>query len=609
MIDSNKLKSLPDKPGIYLMKDIDGNIIYVGKAINLKNRVRQYFRDSEKSTIKVAIMVDNIEDFEIITTDTEMEALILECNLIKKYMPRFNVMLKDDKSYPFIKVTINEKYPRVIMTRKIKKDGAKYYGPFTNVLSVKQTIELINKLYPIKMCNRKFNNKKKERPCLNYHINQCLGVCQGNVPLEEYQVFVNEIINILNGKYENVLEKLKIEMQDASKYLDFEKAAKIRDQINGIIHITEKQKIITNSFEDQDVIGFNIDESIICIQVFFIRKGKLLGREHFIFEEVHDEKDVLNQFVKQFYNNASFIPKEILLQSDIDDLFIIQDWLSDKKGRKVTIRIPKKGNKKKLINMVEDNAKVTLNEHKIKIDKNKKKMDEIYQWFKENIGIKEFPYRIEAFDISNIKGTDNVGSMVVFENIKANKKAYRRYKIKNITGQNDYGSMQEIVFRRIERGLKELKAGEKGSFLPLPNIILLDGGLGHVNSIKEILKLYPQINIPICGLVKDEHHRLREIIYEGENIKIPPSTQIYYFLNNISEEVHRFAIEYHRKVRKDNLIQSELNNIEGVGDVKRNLLLKYFRNIDNIKKATVEELLQVEGINDKIAKNICDYFR
>ncbi len=607
MIDINKLIDLPDNPGVYLMKDSDDNIIYVGKARNLKNRVKQYFQKTDK-TIKVATMVENISDFEVIITDTEMEALILECNLIKKYMPRFNIMLKDDKSYPFIKVTTNERYPRILMTREIKKDRAKYYGPFTNINSVKHTIDLFNKLYSIKKCNKNFNGSRKERPCLYYHINQCMGICQGDVCVEKYNEGIQEIIHILNGKHEKVVNRLKEEMERAAKQLDFEKAAEIRDQINGITHITEKQKMISSSMEDQDVVAFYGDNLLYCIQVFFIRKGKLLGREHFFYSAIYNDKDFLNQFIKQFYNKASYIPKEILLQIEIEDTSIIEEWLGEKKGSKVSIKIPQKGSKKQLVAMVIDNAKLALEEHKHKmaLDKVKQKMSN--EWFMNNLGLSEEPYRIEAYDISNISGTDNVGSMVVYEELKANKKAYRRFKIKSITGQNDYGSMQEIVFRRIERGLKELEVGNIGKFLPLPQIILVDGGLGHINAVKEILQHYPQINIPICGLVKDDRHRLRGLIYEGKTIAIPPSTPIYYLLNSISEEVHRFAITYHKKIRSDHLLSSELNNIKGIGEAKRTALLKYFKGIDHIKKANIEELLQVDGINDKIARNIIEYF-
>ncbi|MPW26563.1 excinuclease ABC subunit UvrC [Alkalibaculum sp. M08DMB] len=607
MIDKNKLKDIPEKPGVYLMKDNQDNIIYVGKARNLKNRVKQYFQISDK-TIKVATMVEHISDFEVIVTHTEVEALILECNLIKKNMPRYNIMLKDDKSYPYIKVTTNEKYPRVIMTRQIKKDGAKYFGPFTNVNSVKQTLDLINKLYSIKRCNKNFNGNKRERPCLNYHINRCLGVCLGDVSITKYNEYIQEIINILNGKHDKVILRLKEEMETASKDQEYERAAQLRDQINGITHITEKQKMISSAMEDQDVVAFFGEDKEYCIQVFLIRKGKLLGREHFCFSEIDNERDFHTQFIKQFYNNEKFIPKEILIQAQIEDCEVIEDWLSDRKGSKVNIRVPQKGIKKKLLDMVKDNAKIALEEHKNKIAVHDEKQRKAYKWLMDSLKLTYMPTRIEAYDISNIKGTDNVGTMVVFEDLKANKKAYRRFKIKSIVGQNDYGSMQEIVFRRIERGVKELHEGKNSKFLPFPQLILLDGGIGHINAIKEIMSHYPQLNIPICGLVKDDRHRLREIVYEGKCIEIPPSTPVYYLLNNISEEVHRFAISYHKKIRSDNLLSSELSNIQGIGDAKKKELLKKFKGIDNIKKATKEELLQVKGISDKIAINIMEYF-
>lgn len=608
MIDKNKLKDLPENPGVYLMKDKNGKIIYVGKARNLKNRVRQYFNASEK-TIKVATMVEHIADFELIITDTEMEALILECNLIKKNMPRFNVLLKDDKTYPYIKVTINEKYPRVILTREVKKDGAKYYGPFTNVYSVRQTVELLNKLYSLKRCSKKFKNGKVERPCLNYHIKECPGMCQGNVSVEEYNESIQEIIQILNGKYENIIHKLEKEMKEAAQNLNFERAAKIRDQINGINHITEKQKIVSNSDEDQDVIGFYGEDFAYCIQVFFIRKGKILGRENFFFSDIYNEQEFLSGFMKQFYHNTSFVPKEVIIQREVDDGDIIEEWLSKKRGSRVSLKVPQRGSKKDLIHMATDNAKLAFDDYKHKMTMNKVKQDMSYNWIMEKLSLKERPNRIESYDISNISGSDSVGSMVVYEQLKPNKKAYRRFRIKSITGQNDYGSMQEVLFRRIERGLQELETGQEGKFLPFPDIILLDGGLGHINAVKAILAHYPNINIPICGLVKDHKHRLKALIYEGKTIEIPPSTPIYYLLNSISEEVHRFAITYHKKIRGDNMLASELNNIPGIGPVKRKALLKYFKSVDNIKKASTEELLQIDGINDKIARNIMQHFQ
>lgn len=608
MIDKNKLKDLPENPGVYLMKDENGKIIYVGKARNLKNRVRQYFNASGK-TIKVATMVEHIADFELIITDTEMEALILECNLIKKNMPHFNILLKDDKTYPYIKVTTNEKYPRVILTREVKKDGAKYYGPFTNVYSVRQTVELLNKLYSLKRCSKKFKNGKVERPCLNYHIKECPGMCQGNVSVEEYNESIQEIIQILNGKYENIIRKLEQEMKEASQNLNFERAAKIRDQINGINHITEKQKIVSNSDEDQDIIGFYGEDFTYCIQVFFIRKGKILGRENFFFADIYNEQEFLSGFMKQYYHSTTFIPKEVIVQREVDDGDIIEEWLSKKRGGKVSVKVPQKGSKKDLIHMATDNARLALEDYKHKMTMNKVKQDMSYNWLMEKLSLKEKPSRIESYDISNISGSDSVGSMVVYEQLKPNKKAYRRFRIKSITGQNDYGSMQEVLFRRIERGIQELEIGEDGKFLPFPDIILLDGGLGHINAVKDILAHYPTIDIPICGLVKDHRHKLRALIYKGETIEIPFSTPIYYLLNSISEEVHRFAITYHKKIRGDNMLVSELNNIPGVGPVKRKALLKYFKSVDNIKKASTEELLQIEGINDKIARNIVQHFQ
>lgn len=607
MIDKNKLKELPENPGVYIMKDVEGNIIYVGKARNLKNRVNQYFQNSEK-TIKVATLVSNIKDFEYIVTDTEMEALILECNLIKENMPRYNIMLKDDKSYPFIKLTINERFPRLLMTREVKKDGAKYFGPFTNASFVKQTIDFFNKHYGLKTCSKNFSKGKMERPCLNYHIEQCVGVCMEKVSPEEYGESILEILNILNGKHENVIKRLREEMKIAADGLDYERAAQLRDRIKGIIHISEKQKIVSGTLDNQDIIAFYKEDSLYCIQVFFIREGKVLGREYFFFPEMHNDKDFLNQFIKQFYHKVSFIPKELLIQTDIEDTEIIEKWLSLKKGSKVSIKIPQRGSKKKLLDMVIDNAKIALHEHKKKMTVSMEKQKMSYAWLMEKLHLTKKPFRIEAYDISNTGGVDSVGSMVVYEELKPNKKAYRRFKIKSITGQNDYGSMQEIVFRRIERGIKELNEGKKGGFLPIPDIILLDGGLGHTNAVKGILEHYNQFDICLCGLVKDDKHKLKGLIFEGQMIDIPVSTPIYYLLNNISDEVHRFAISFHKKLRSDTLISSELDNIKGIGAAKRKALLASFKSIDSIKKATVEELTLVAGINEKIARSIIEYF-
>lgn len=608
MIAAEKLKELPDNPGVYLMKNEDNKIIYVGKAKNLKNRVRQYFRNGTTHGIKVQSMVNNITDFEIIVTDTEMEALILEFNLIKKYLPRYNIMLKDDKSYPYIKVTLNEKFPRVLSTRNVKKDGAKYFGPYTNALAVKQTVEAINKSYPIKMCGKIFDgSNSRQRPCLNYFIHQCSGVCTGNVDLKKYWEDVNEIIDLLKGKDDLIIRRLTADMEAASKNLDFETAARLRDQIQGIRIIGEKQKIITSVQSEQDVISYTGEGNTYCVQVFNIREGKMLGRESYIIESDLDQSDMLNQFVKQFYSQRTIIPKEIIIPIEIEDREPVEIWLRERKGTKVAITVPVKGDKKKLLNMVEQNTSLSLFEH---LNRKYNKVEAhrfCGDWLKEKLGLSKWPEKIESFDISNISGKDAVGSMAVFQDFKPLKKAYRRFRIKSVEGQNDYASTQEIIFRRIERALKEQSEGIENNFLPLPDIIMLDGGLGHISSVKKILDMY-DLNIVLCGMVKNDKHKLEKLVTETEVIPIPQGTPIYYFLNELSEEVHRFAIEYHRKLRSDNLLVSELSNIPGIGKKRQKLLLEHYKSMDKIKEASVEELSSIEGIGRKNAETIHEYF-
>ncbi|MBF7096494.1 excinuclease ABC subunit UvrC [Alkalibacter mobilis] len=604
-----KLRDLPDKPGVYLMKDSSDKIIYVGKAKNLKNRVRQYFQKNSSHGLKVLTMVKNIDDFEIIITDSEVEALILEFNLIKKHLPRFNIMLKDDKSYPFIKVTLNENYPRILMTRKVKKDGARYFGPYTNANAVKQTIDAIEKVYKLKHCSKNFNGEKAlERPCLNFFIDRCPGICLGNVDKSEYRNKIYEIIEILKGKDKRILEDLTNSMEKASRELDFENAAIFRDQIQGIKTIGEKQKITSDASSDQDVINFAMESSEICIQVFKIRDGKMIGRETHMLEYYNNEDDFLNQFVKQFYYNRAIFPKEIIIPHEIEDKEAIELWLKEKKGNRVTITVPVKGDKKKLLSMVKENAKILLFEHMNK-KYNKLRQEKFCdKWILENMGIEKKPIRIESFDISNIGGKDAVGAMVVFTNYKPDRKAYRRFRIKSVEGQDDYASTQEVIFRRIERGMNEIQQGKtSGSFLPLPDIIMLDGGIGHINSVKKILDMY-DLDIKIFGMVKNDKHKLEKLVAESSTMEIPKSTPIYYFLNNLSEEVHRFAVEYHRKIRNEGMSNSVLSKIEGIGPKRQRLLLDHFKSIDNIRNAKLEEFKKVQGINEKTARIIIDYF-
>jgi len=606
-----ELKKLPDKPGVYLMKDSNGEIIYVGKAVVLKNRVRQYFQSSSNHTPKVRAMVSRIKEFEYIVTDTELEALILECNLIKKYRPKFNILLKDDKSYPYIKVTMNEEFPRILMTRRVEKDGAKYFGPYTSVFAVKNTIELIKKLFPIKTCNKVFTKDgKKQRPCLNYHIHQCLGPCQGDVNKEEYRALMNDICGFLGGKQEEIVKRLENEMIKASENMEFEKAAALRDKIASLRHIAQKQKVVTNAMSDQDVIAFSKDPTDSCVQVFFIRGGKLIGREHFIFEGVGEvsDKELMTSFIKQFYSAAAYVPSEIVLQEDIDEMEIIERWLSSKREAKVHIKVPRRGEKLKLVEMVSQNALIALNQFKENIRNQEKMAKEGMEKLKEILQLDEIPHRIEAYDISNTGSTEIVASMVVFEGGHPEKKEYRRFKIKSLNSQNDYASMQEVVYRRFNHARKEKEENtSQTKFSRFPQLILVDGGLGHVNSVLAVLEDM-DISIPVAGMVKDDHHRTRGLVTREKEVDLSKDLNLLRFITAIQDEAHRFAIEYNRKLVQKRYKGSELDNIEGIGPKKKKALLKHFGSIKNIKKANVDDLEAVEGISPALAKKIFEYF-
>jgi excinuclease ABC subunit C len=607
-----ELKKLPDKPGVYIMKDINREIIYIGKAVVLKNRVRQYFQSLSNQTPKVQAMVPKIKEFEYIVTDSELEALILECNLIKKYRPKFNIMLKDDKTYPYIKVTMNEEFPRILMTRKVEKDGAKYFGPYTSGFAVKNTIDLIKKLFPIKSCNKEFSNTtKKQRPCLNYHIYQCLGPCQGDVNKQEYRALMEDICSFLGGKQEEIIKRLESEMAKASENMEFERAAALRDKITSLRHIAQKQKVVSTAMEDQDVIAFSKNPTDSCVQVFFIRGGKLIGREHFIFEGAGDVSDseLMTSFIKQFYSSASYVPGEIVLQEDIDEIDIIERWLSSKREAKVHIKVPRKGEKLKLIEMVSQNALIALNQFKDNIRYQDTLAKEGITKLKELLELEDVPHRIEAYDISNTGSTEIVASMVVFEGGHPAKKEYRRFKVKSIDTQNDYGSMQEVIYRRFNRALKE-KADDssQAKFSRLPDLILADGGLGHVNAVLSVLREM-NLSIPVAGMVKDQNHRTRGIISLDKEFDLSKDLNFLRFITSIQDEAHRFAIEYNRKLVQKRYKGSELDEIEGIGPKKKKALLKHFGSLKNIKQAQVDDLSAVEGINIELAKKIFEYFR
>lgn len=608
MYDRDKLRELPQNSGIYMMKNSRGDIIYVGKAINLRNRVKQYFQGSHSITPKTTVLVSHIETIETIVTDSEMEALILECNLIKAHRPRYNILLKDDKNYPWIRVTLNEEYPRIMMTREHKKDGAKYFGPFTSAFAVKNTIEAILKIYPLRTCNRQVSyGKKKGRLCLNYHIGQCWGPCQGNISKEKYRKDIDHILEILSGKQTHLIKDLKEKMAVAAKNQEYEEAGKLRDQIIGIEHIIEKQKIISASNQDQDFIGLAREGNIGCVQVFHVRDGKLMGRDHLFLEGIEDEDTsvVLENFVKQYFAGCGFIPREIILKENIEDKENICRWLTDVAGRKVELLIPQRGQKVKMLEMVDENADLALKQRILERNQKEEKVKSRMDGLADLLGLKKAPVRIEAYDISNISGTDNVGGMVVFEEGKLNRKACRRFKIKSVEGQNDYASMQEMVFRRMERGMK---TEVKNSFLPFPEVIMVDGGSGHISAVESIISLY-EIEISVCGLVKDDRHRLRGLLYKGIEYPLKKATPLGVFLFEISEEVHRYALGYHQILRKKGMLASILEEIPGIGKKRREALMKHFGRVENIKKATKEEIMELPGMTEKTAQSVVDYFK
>ncbi len=613
----HQLKILPDKPGVYIMKNSLGEVIYVGKAKILKNRVRQYFQNSKNHSEKVRAMVKNIAEFEYIVTDSEMEALILECNLIKKYSPRYNIALKDDKFYPFIKITTNEDFPRVYVTRNFAKDGNKYFGPYTNGTAVYEVMGLIKKLFPLRTCKKAIvEGGEPTRACLNYHINLCKAPCAGYISKADYWEMIDEIISILNGTDTSIIKKLKVEMEKAAEELEFEKAAKIRDRILAIELISEKQKMFTVKEGDEDFIDLYTDEKDGCAQVFFVREGKVTGREHFMIENISDDpvKEVISSFIASFYGGTAQIPKTIYVPEEIEDQELIEKFLTEKRGSKVWIKVPKKGDKKNLLDMVRNNAKIMLDQFKEKMVEEKELNKSALTELADVLGLDSLPARIEAYDISNIQGVDSVGTMVVFENGKAKNSDYRRFKIKSVKGPNDYESMREILSRRFSHGLEEVnKIKErnleysKGKFCIFPDLIMMDGGKGQVNIALEVLKDFG-IEIPVCGLVKDDKHRTRGIIFNNEEILIRRGSGLMNLITRIQDEVHRYAITYHRSLRDKRTLHSILEDIPRIGEKRRRNLLMKFGSIDNIKKASMEELLDTPGIDRRAAESIKQYF-
>lgn len=614
-----KLKTLPDKPGVYMMTDKNHKIIYIGKAISLRNRVRQYFQSSKNHSPRVRAMVSHIDTFEYIVTDTELEALMLECNLIKENRPKYNILLRDDKTYPYIKITLGEKYPRLVKTRRITKDKAKYFGPYTNVGALNETLEVIHNIYPIRTCSKDIRRmiERGERPCLNYYIERCVGPCTGKISKEGYMDMINEIIMFLDGKEEELVHIIEEKMREAADIRDFEGAAKYRDQIIALNSIVEKQKIVSTDGQDRDIIAMARGDKDSWVQVFFIRKGKLISREHFILKNTKDntEKEIISSFLKQFYNDSTFIPKEVLIEGQVEDFKVLEKWLSNKRGNKVTIRAPQRGAKKQLLEMVKKNAVIAM-EQNIKIKElEKERTGDTLNKFAELLDLDEIPERIECFDISNIQGVDSVASMVVFENGKPKKSDYRRFKIRTVKGPDDYASIEEIIGRRFKRGLEETRniieqsmEIPESKFAVFPDLIMVDGGLGQVNSVKKVLNSL-ELDIPVCGVVKDEKHRTRGLVYEGNEICIEKTSNLFRLITKIQDEAHRFAINYHRSLRKKGMLQSVLEKIPGIGETRRRALMMHFGTIDRIKNATMEELLEVKEMNKRVAKNVRQFFK
>lgn len=610
------IKNLPDKPGVYLMKNSLGEVIYVGKAKVLKNRVKSYFQKSKNHSEKVKVMVKNIAEFEYIVTDSEMEALILECNLIKKYSPKYNILLKDDKFYPFIKITVNDDYPRVFVTRRFAKDGSKYFGPYTNGSAVYETLDLIYKIFPLRNCKLVIKeNGEKVRPCLNYHIKKCLGPCGGHISKEEYGKMINDIIDILSGKETYITKMLKSDMEKAAEELEFEKAASLRDKILSINAIAEKQKIFKTMEGDEDFINIEQDEKDSCIQVFFSRDGKVIGREHFIFENTANESigEIIEDFIGSFYGGTAKIPKTIYVPQ-IDNFDLMEEYLTIKRGAKVWIKVPQKGQKKEMLEMVKNNATITLEKFKDKYLKDKEINRISLLELQDLLELEECPQRIEAYDISNIQGVDSVGTMIVFEEGRAKNSDYRRFKIKTVKGANDYDSMREILTRRFNHGLDEIKAIQQrdlklsaGKFSTFPDLIMMDGGKGQVNVALEVLQSL-NIDIPVCGLVKDDKHQTRGIIYNNNELIINKGSNLMQLIRRIQDEVHRFAITYHRSLRDKRTLHSVLDDIPYVGEKRRRALLMKFGSVDNIKKASMQELLETQSIDKKSAESIYNYF-
>lgn len=605
-----ELKKLPGKPGVYLMHDEKDAIIYVGKAISLKNRVRQYFQSSRNKGAKIEQMVTHISRFEYIVTDSELEALVLECNLIKEHRPKYNTMLMDDKTYPFIKVTVAEAFPRVMMARQMKKDKAKYFGPYTSAGAVKDTIELIRKLYKIRSCNRSLpKDIGKERPCLNYHIHQCDAPCQGYVTQEEYRKSIDEVVRFLNGNYDPILKELEEKMQEASDNLEFEKAIEYRELLSSVQKIAQKQKITDTAGDDRDILAMASEGEDAVVQVFFIRNGRLIGRDHFYLkiDEQEASGEILSSFIKQFYAGTPYIPAELMLPEEIEDQEIIEEWLTARREHKVRLRIPKKGTKEKLVELAQKNAQMVLKNDKERLKREEGRTIGAVKELEKILGLKKI-VRMEAYDISNTNGFDSVGSMIVYEHGRPKRNDYRKFKIKSVQGPDDYASMNEVLTRRFEHGLREQQEEkEAGGFQAFPDLILMDGGRGQVNIALEVLE-HLHLQIPVCGMVKDDNHRTRGLYFNNVELPIDRNSECFRLITRIQDEAHRFAITFHRQLRSKGQVHSVLDDIPGVGPARRKDLMRHFENIEAIRNATAEELKELPSMNEKSANEVYKFF-
>lgn len=605
-----ELKKLPGKPGVYIMHDESDAIIYVGKAISLKNRVRQYFQSSRNKGVKIEQMVTHITRFEYIVTDSELEALVLECNLIKEHRPKYNTMLMDDKGYPFIRVTVDEAFPRIMLARKMQKDKSRYFGPYTSSGAVKDTIDLIRKLYCIRSCSRRLpQDIGKERPCLNYYIHQCKAPCQGYISSDEYRKAIDEVVQFLNGNYDLILKELEIRMKEASEKLEFEKAIEYRELISSVQKIAQKQKITDTAGEDRDVLAVACEEEDAVMQVFFIRGGRLIGRDHFYLKiaKGDSEKEILSSFIKQFYAGTPYIPSELMIKEELEETEVIEEWLTKKRGHRVHIRVPKKGTKEKLVELARKNAEMVLNTDRERLKREEGRTIGAVREIEKLLGLSGI-VRMEAYDISNTSGFISVGSMVVYERGKPKRNDYRKFKIKGVQGADDYASMEEVLTRRFRHGIREQEEGKEfNGFTAFPDLIMMDGGKGQVNVALKVLKEL-NLDIPVCGMVKDDNHRTRGLYYENVEIPIDKSSEGFRLITRIQDEAHRFAITFHRQLRGQKQIHSILDDIPGIGAARRKDLMKHFEDIEAIKNASVEELKKLPSMNEKSANDVYRFF-